>query len=269
MAEISDPRVAFVTGASSGIGRGLALRLAADGYAVGVAARRVHRLDEVVEAIRGGGGRAVACPCDVTDRAEVGRAVARTVSELGPVDLLVANAGVSGTTDVRAFQAGGVEWVLRVNFLGAVYAVEAVLADMLDRNRGHLVAVGSLAGYNGIPRSAAYSASKAALHNFFESLRLDLRETGVDVTILTPGYIETELTARNDHPMPLLVDLDDALDRMMPAIRRRRALLAFPRPLSTLARVGQILPTWLFDALASRIPREKKKESAEPGPDGS
>jgi len=251
-------RVAFITGASSGLGRRLAGRLSRDGIAVALAARRADRLDEVADAIRDEGGRALACPCDVTRRDDVGAAVERTERELGAVDLLVANAGVSVMTEAESLDATEVERVMRVNFFGAVYCVEAVLPGMLERERGHLVAVGSLAGYGGIRRTAGYSASKGALHNFFESLRADLHGSPVDVTVITPGYVDTPMTEQNDHPMPFLVDPDDAVDRMIEAIRTRRRLLAFPRPLSTLVWLAQLFPPWLYDRLASRVRREKK-----------
>jgi short-subunit dehydrogenase len=250
-------RVAFITGASSGLGAGLATRLAADGWRVGLAARRVDRLESVAAGIDGGGGKAVVCPCDVADRADVLAAVEKTERELGPVELLVANAGMSIMTHVKAFDSGGVEQVLRVNFLGAVYAVEATLPGMLELQSGQLVAMGSIAGYGGLPKTAAYSASKGAMHNFFESLSVDLRGTGVDVTIITPGYIRTELTDKNRHHMPYLVELDPAVERIAEAIARREKHLAFPRPLSTAAWLAQMLPARAYQALAAKVKRKK------------
>ncbi len=251
-------RTAFVTGASSGLGRALALRLARDGYAVALAARRLERLEEVATAIRNAGGRAVVCPCDVGDGPSVHHAISRAESAFGPVDLLVANAGISEAAGAHELSAPVVERLMRVNFMGAVYAAERVLPGMIERGSGHLVAVGSLAGYGGLARTAAYSASKGALHNFFESLRVDLRGTGVDVTVITPGYVRTELTARNLHRMPMLLELDDAVDLMARAIARRSRLCSFPRPLSTVVWAAQILPGWLYDALASRVRRKKR-----------
>lgn len=246
---------AFITGASSGFGRGFALKLAADGYGVALAARRVDRIESVAEEIRRGGGAAIACRCDVAEPSQIRQAVARTESELGPVDLLIANAGVSARTVLPAFDAEEVDWVTRVNYLGAVHAVGAVLPGMLERDRGHLVAIGSLAGYSGLPRTAAYGASKAAVYNFFESLRIDLRGTGVDVTVITPGYVRSELTDKNEHRMPYLMEMDDAVDRMVRAIRARKRHVMFPRPLSTLAWIGQVVPRRIYDRLAARQPR--------------
>lgn len=248
--------VAFVTGASSGLGAGLARRLAAEGWAVALAARREPLLRSVAGEIEKAGGRACVCPCDVADRAQVAAAVEHAEAELGPVDLLVANAGVSERTYVDHFDAEGIERVLRTNLLGAVYAVEAVLPGMLERGRGHLVAMGSLAGYGGLPRTAAYSASKGALHNFFESLRLDLRGRGVDVTVVTPGYVRTAITSRNPYPRPFLLEVDDAVERVYRGIRKRRRLVAFPLPLFLATWWGQLLPARLYDRLAGGVRRD-------------
>jgi short-subunit dehydrogenase len=252
-------KVAFITGASSGLGAGLARRLATrEGYAVALAARRGDRLESLVREIRQAGGIAAAYVCDVRDHAQVGAAVEAAVAELGPVDLLVANAGISVMTVPQALDAAQVENVMATNFFGAVNATEAVLPSMLARGSGHLVAVGSLTGYGGLPRTAAYSASKGALHNFFESLRVDLRGTGVDVTVITPGYVRTELTAKNLHSMPLLMELDDAVAIMAAGIAKRRKLVAFPRPLFAALWFAQVLPSRVYDWLASRIRREKR-----------
>lgn len=255
----SSPSVAFVTGASSGLGMGLALRFASQGWDVALAARRVDRLEAVAQRIRQAGTGALVCPCDVADRAQVHAAVARTEAELGEVDLLVTSAGVGKMTAAQDLDVADLERLLQVNVMGSAYAVEAVLPGMLRRGRGHLVAIGSLTGYGGLPKTAAYSASKGAVKNYFESLRLDLRGTGVAVTVITPGYVKTELTAKSDHRMPFLMELDDAVDVMARAIHRRVSHCAFPRPLSTLAWIGQVFPRRLYDAVASRVSRDKRE----------
>jgi short-subunit dehydrogenase len=250
--------VAFVTGASSGIGRGLAVRLASAGYAVGLAARGLDRLDEVAAEVRARGAGAAVCPCDVGDRDQVHGAIAAAERALGPIDLLIANAGISVMTVAQELEAPRVEEVLRTNFLGSVYAAEAVLPSMLRRRSGHLVAVGSLTGYGGLPKSAAYSASKAAMHKFFESLRLDLRGTGVGVTVITPGYVRTEQTRKNLFKMPFVLEVEDAAERMYAAIRDKRPHLAFPRPLSSLIWIAQVFPRGIYDAIASKARRDKR-----------
>ena len=250
--------VALVTGASSGIGRALAVRLAREGYSVGLAARREEVLQSVKEEIEAGGGRARVLVCDVTDQEAVQRAAWSCRESLGPVDLLVANAGLSEGTEVRRLVASHVERLMRINFLGAVFAVEAVLPGMLERGRGHLCCVSSLAGFGGLPKTAAYGASKAALRVFFEGLRLDLKDDAVDVTVVSPGYIRASDTSQYVQKRPFLVELDDAVERIYGAIAERRPSLVFPAPLSSAVWVGQALPRGLYDRLAARMGRDRR-----------
>lgn len=258
---IASRRVALVTGASSGIGRGLSLGLAREGYAVGLVARREALLLELQAEIQGAGGHALPLVCDVADRDSALAAAARCAAQLGPVDLMVANAGISEITEVATLDSREVATLIGINLMGAVHFAEAVLPSMLHRDQGHLVAVGSLSGFGGLPKAAAYSASKAALNNFFESLRLDLRHTGVDVTVLKPGYVRTPLTDRNRHEMPGLMELDDAVERMLRSIRRRVPEARFPAGLGTLAWLGQMFPRRLYDRIASKRKRDKAPRS--------
>ena len=261
---MANPLVCFITGASTGLGKGLALRLARDGHSVGLAARREGLLEEVAGEIRAAGGAAGVYPCDVADARQVTDAIRKCEAELGPIDLLLANAGVSVNTRVEAFDAAAVERVIRVNLLGAVYATETVLPGMLERGRGQIVAVSSIAGFNGLPMSAAYSASKGAMTNFFESLRIDLRGSGVDVTVITPGFVKTPMTALNRHPMPFLMDLDPAVELMVQAIYRRKKSLAFPWQLASVAWCARFLPRPAYDWLVSRVERGKAPEAGGP-----
>jgi short-subunit dehydrogenase len=214
--------------------------------------------------VRARGGTAHAIPCDVADRESVHIAVAACAAALGPIDLLVANAGVSENTHAASLDAREVERLVRVNYLGSVYAVEAVLPDMLARRSGHLVAVGSLAGLGGLPLSAAYSASKAAQMDFFEALRIDLRGKGVAVTVVAPGYVRSPMTDRNRFPMPFMVEQDTAIERIARAIDRRERLAIFPWQLAWIRWVAQIFPRSLYDAIASRLRREKRNDPRAP-----
>lgn len=252
--------VALVTGASSGLGRALALRLAADGWSVGLAARRRMEIDAVEAAIRARGGAAVALACDVSDRASVHAAARACADAFGPIELLVANAGVSSNTSAGSLDAVEVERLVRINYLGSVYAVEAVLPAMRARGVGHLVAIGSLAGLGGLPLSAAYAASKAAQMDFFESIRVDLRGSGIAVTVIAPGYVRSPMTDRNRFPMPYMVELDDAIERIVRAIRRRDRLVLFPWQLAWLRWLAQIFPRAVYDAMAARLRRDKREE---------
>ncbi len=241
--------VTFLTGASSGIGRSLARRLAAGGEAVATAARRKPLLDSLVAEIEKEGGRALAVECDVTNRTRVHEAVAEAEATLGPIDRLVANAGGGDRTFAGRFEAAQVERVIALNVIGAANCIEAVLPGMLSRGRGHLVAVGSLAAYRGLPTAGAYSAAKAALSNLMESLRIELRPLGVDVTLLLPGFVRTEPSKGRKKSKPLQLELEDATARMHAAILARRPRYAFPAPLVLVLGLARILPAALYDRL--------------------
>jgi short-subunit dehydrogenase len=137
--------------------------------------------------------------------------------------------------------------------MGAVNAIHAVLPSMLERNTGQLVAISSLAGFRGLPRSAAYSASKAAMTAYFESVRLDTMGTGVSVTIIQPGFIKTPLTAGRTNKMPFIMELEAAVPKFLNAIEKRRRFAAFPWQLATLVRAGRFFPSRLYDRIAGGV----------------
>lgn len=255
------PPVTFLTGASSGLGRALAPLLARDGHAVALAARREEELRTTARAVRDVGGRARVFPLDVTDGEAVRDAIGACGRETGPVERIVANAGIGQDTPADDLDAGVVARILEVNVTGAVHAVAAALPGMLERDRGHVVGISSLAALRGLPRTGAYSASKAALSTFLESLRVDLRETGVDVTTIHPGYVRTPMTDRSRHPLPHLVELDDAAARIHRTIRARKRVDYFPWPLAVQIRIARLLPPAVYDWLASRfVEREKEPD---------
>ena len=245
-------RVALVTGASSGIGRGLAVELARRGTAVGLLARRGEVLDEIVNEIEAAGGRALALPADVTDAIAVRDASEKLSSKFGPIDVLFANAGVGATTHAKDLDAKQVASVVDVNVIGVVNSVTAVIPEMVQRGQGQLVAISSLAAYRGLPKSAAYCASKAAVSAFFESLRLDLHGSGVDVTIIHPGFIKTPLTADRQAKLPWLMELSDAVNKILEATEARKKSYAFPWQLATVVRAGMIMPNFMYDWIAGR-----------------
>ncbi|MDN5938825.1 MAG: SDR family NAD(P)-dependent oxidoreductase, partial [Salinisphaera sp.] len=185
------------------MGRALALRLAARGDTLVLLARRGELLDALAEQIGAGGGKARALACDVTDAQAVRAAFACIHAELGAVDRLVVCAGGGAPTFVDQLSGDDVDACVQRNFIGAVHCIAAVRPAMRARGSGHLVAIGSLAGHRGLPTAAAYSASKAALANFMESLRIDLRGSGVDVTLLLPGFVRSRPGKGNHRGKPL------------------------------------------------------------------
>jgi short-subunit dehydrogenase len=253
-----DHRTAFVTGASSGIGRELAKRLAAEGIEVAVSARRVHELEELQGEIAGAGGRARVYPLDVADPIATAEALRRADAEMGGIDLVVANAGVGKHRWSGQLTYDDCANIIDVNVRGAVATLTALLPAMVERQRGHLVGISSLAQYRGLPFSAAYSASKAFLSHFLEALRVDLQSTNVRVTDVRPGFIRTPLTADSTLTMPFLIGLDEAIDEIMKGLRTRAAIVAFPWQLASLARAGTLVPPRVYDGAVRRIRRKKR-----------
>jgi short-subunit dehydrogenase len=217
---------------------------------LGLVARRVELIDEVVQEIEAAGGEAVALPADVQDVDSISAAADKLRASLGPIDVLIANAGIGPTRDAADFSAEEVSDVLNVNVIGASNSVATVIPEMVARGSGQLVAISSLAAYRGLPRSAAYCASKAAVSAFFESLRLDLEPRGIDVTIIHPGFIKTPLTKGRDAQMPYLMELDDAVGKMVRAIEKRRKRYSFPWQLATIVRAGMLMPIWMYDRIS-------------------
>jgi short-subunit dehydrogenase len=240
----------MITGASSGIGRGLALEFARRGAKLGLVARRAEVVDEVVREIEAVGSRALALPADVQNEDSMRSAADKLRAEFGAIDLLIANAGIGPTRDAAEISAKEVANVINVNVIGASNSVAAVIPEMVARGSGHLVVISSLAAYRGLPRSAAYCASKAAVSAFFESLRLDLEPRGISVTIIHPGFIKTPLTSGRDAQMPFLMELDDAVKKMVGAIEKRRKRYSFPWQLATIVRAGLIMPIWMYDQIS-------------------
>jgi short-subunit dehydrogenase len=240
----------MITGASSGIGRGLAVELARRGAKVGLVARRAEVIDEAVREIEAAGGQALAVPADVQNEGSVRAAADKLRDDFGPIDVLIANAGIGPTRDAADFSAPEVSEVINVNVIGASNSVAAVIPEMVARGSGHLVVISSLAAYRGLPRSAAYCASKAAVSAFFESLRLDLEPRGIAVTIIHPGFIRTALTAGRAAKLPYLLELDDAVGKMARAIEKRRKRYSFPWQLATIVRAGMVMPIWMYDRIS-------------------
>jgi short-subunit dehydrogenase len=245
-------QVAVITGASSGIGWELAKVLAAQGAAVGLIARRGDRLEALANEIRQAGGKAAWAVADVSQREPTLAAIHKLRQELGPIDLLVANSGVSVPTLIEPINVVEVEGMFKVNVLGVLYAFEAVLPEMLQRGRGHLAAVSSLASYKGLPGESGYCATKAALNIYLEGLRIRLRDRGIAVTTICPGFIDTPMIATNTWPMPWMMSAAAAARRIAHALRRKKKVYNFPLRTTLLIKMTRWLPDWLLNRVLRR-----------------
>lgn len=256
-------QVAVVTGASSGIGWELGKELARQGCAVGLVARRRDNLEKLAAEIRAAGGKTAIAAADVADRNQTLTAIHSLRAELGPIDLLVANAGVGAPTRLDPPNISDIEKMFQVNILGVVYALEAVMPEMLARKKGHVAAVSSLAAYKGLPGESAYCASKAALNVYLEGLRIELRGRGVSVTTICPGFVKTPMTEVNDFHMPWLLQPDAAARRIVRALRRKVKVYNFPWQMGLFMRLVGWLPDWL---VARVMAKYDEKPRFPPGP---
>jgi short-subunit dehydrogenase len=245
-------RVAVVTGASSGIGQALVRALAREGYKVGLLARRGDVLQTLAQEITAAGGVAAHAAADVSDHKATVEAIHQLAAQLGPVDLLIANAGVGVPSEIEPFNVAEMERLFQINFFGVLHAIDGVLPEMLKRGSGHLAAVSSLAAYRGMAAQQAYTASKAAINNFFEGLRVQLRPRGIAVTTICPGFVWTPMT--EDHPfkMPFLLSAEKAATRILRALKRRKKVFNFPLGTTLLMKLAAWAPDWIMARLAGK-----------------
>jgi short-subunit dehydrogenase len=229
---------AIITGASSGIGAEMAREFARRDYEVVMLARRADLLDQLAKELP----HATAIVCDVTDSAAVHDAVARS----GPFDVAIANAGI-GVTAWATKSVADAELMMRVNYFGMLHLFDAVMPSMMERRSGQFAGVASIAGLRGLPTSAGYSASKAAMQAFLEAARVELRPFNVRVTTVNPGFIVTAMTEKNKFKMPFLMKVDRAARIIVDGIERGARVVEFPFPMSVAMRFARVVPAWMFD----------------------
>jgi short-subunit dehydrogenase len=240
-----------ISGASSGIGEALARHYAAPGTTLGLISRR--------PVPAGLAGRTEHYSLDVTDVAALAAAAKDFVTRYGAPDLVIANAGVSsGTHGDDLGDMDKLRRVLDVNVAGMAATLAAFAPAMREARRGTLVCVASIAGFRGIPGSGAYSASKAAAIKWTESLRTELRGSGVSVVCICPGYIDTPMTRVNRFRMPFLLTADEFARRMARAVAARRRLAVIPWQMAAVSLLLRAMPGWLYDRMAARAPRKPK-----------
>lgn len=242
-------RVAWITGAGSGIGRALALEMAAAGWQVAASARTATTLTDLAaehEAIR-------PYSLDITDPEACRAAVARIEAEMGPIGQAVLNAGTHRPMPAEEFDAAAFADLIETNLLGTVRSLAPVMAGMIGRRSGRIAIVASVAGYSGLPTAAAYGASKAALINMAEALRPELARHGVVLQLVSPGFVRTPLTDRNRFPMPFLMPVEAAAGRLRRGLESDRFEIVFPRRLAWTLKLLRILPYRLYFPIVRRV----------------
>lgn len=242
-------RTAWVTGASTGIGRELVIQLARQGVKVAASARSENRLEQLARDYPG----VSAIPLDVTDPKAAIAAHERITTEGGPIDLAILNAGVWHPLKATEYDASLARDSMQVNYNGIANVLQPLIAGMVATGRGHIALVASVAGYRGLPTAAAYAPTKAAVISLAEVLRLELSRHGIVVSIVNPGFVETPMTARNAFPMPYIIKADDAAARIIRGLQRGKYEIAFPWQLVLMLKLLRILPNGLYLRVAERL----------------
>ncbi len=243
----------WITGASSGIGEAVARAMAASGAQVAISARLAETLDKIVAGLPGGPHLALAL--DTRDAAATNAVVQRIVSDWGGIDLALLAAGTY--QPMRGFELDltAARELLDVNLMGTLTSVAAAVPPMLAAGKGQLAIVASVAGYRGLPKAVIYGASKAALINLAETLRLDLGPRGIKVQLINPGFVKTPLTDQNDFKMPALISPDQAARAILAGLQSNRFEIHFPKRFTRLLKVLRLLPYGLYFPIVRRMTR--------------
>lgn len=250
----------FISGASSGIGASLAAHYSQQGAIVGLVGRDAARLAKVAAALPGASAIYVA---SVTELAAMQRAAAEFTARFGLPDLVIANAGISaGTATEDAADFAAFREVVDTNLSGMVATFQPFVAGMRERGQGTLAGIASVAGFRGLPGAGAYCASKAAAISYLESLRVELRGSGIAVITVAPGFVATPLSSRNPYRMPFLLTADDAARRIARAIEAKRSFAVIPWQMAIVGALLRWLPNFLYDRIFARAPRKPRRGHA-------
>lgn len=238
-------RRAWIIGASTGIGFEIAKQLAAAGVDVAASARNVEQLAGVTNIHP--------YPLDVTDAPAVARVFNKICDELGPVDLVIGAAGKYKPVFSQELSLEDYRSTVDVNYMGVINMLDAVLPTFRTRRSGHVAWVASVAGYLGLPKSAAYGPTKAALINLAEGLKPELEQFNITTSVINPGFVRTPMTAGNDFPMPFLMEPDEAARRTIAGLAKGKFEIAYPTRFVLILKTLRLLPNWAFFAITRRL----------------
>ena len=248
------PLKIFITGASSGIGQALAQYYAKEGAIIGLAARRADLLRKLKDSLP---TETAIYALDVRDADALEKAAQDFIARFGSPDIVIANAGVSaGTLTENKNDLNTFKGVIDINLLGMVHTFQPFIESMKQAKKGSLVGIASVAGVRGLPGAGAYSASKAAVITYLESLRVELLPDGINVTTIAPGYIKTPMTDINEYAMPFLMAPDIAAQKFAQAIAKKKRFIVIPWQMGWLAKIMRCLPPFLWDYLMKHAPRK-------------
>lgn len=252
---ISSPHTILITGASSGLGKALALYYAQPDTTLLLTGRHEERLNQTAKDCQEKGAKTETLPCDITNKNTLITWISDHDKKT-PIDLVIANAGISGGTSNHGESLEQIEVIFNTNIYGVIHTIEPLIATMRKRQHGQIAIIGSLAGYRGMPGAPAYSASKAAVRVYGEALRGTLCKDHIGVTVVTPGFIQTPLTDVNQFPMPFIMSSTRAATIIARRLRRNPPRIAFPFIMYSLILLLTFLPLRLTDMLFSRLPQK-------------
>jgi len=245
----------WITGASSGIGKAVAEKFAKEGWKVAVSARRKELLDELAK-----NENISSFPLDVTDRSQINNTFKNILNEFGELDICLFSSGTYEPKDEQNIDPDKIKNVINVNFLGVIDCVKVVEDYFKNKKSGHVSIVSSIAGYRGLPNSSGYGPSKAALTNFSESIYFDFKKFGVRVSVVSPGFIKTPLTDKNEFPMPFLKTPEYAADKIYDGLINKNSFeIHFPKALTIILKIFSFLPSKLYFGLVGRMTKYQKK----------
>ena len=239
----------WITGASSGIGKSVAEKFADEGWKVAVSARRKELLDELAK-----NTNIVSFPLDVTNRNQINEVFKNILDNFGELDICLFSSGTYEPKDEQNIDPDKIKNVINVNFIGVIDCVKSVERYFKDKKSGHISIVSSIAGYRGLPNSSGYGPSKAALTNFSESIYFDFKKFGVRVSVVSPGFIKTPLTDKNEFPMPFLKTPEYAAEKIFNGLVKSSAFeIHFPKGLTLTLKFLRILPYRLYLFLVDKL----------------
>ena len=242
-------KVVWITGASSGIGEATALRFAKEGWKVAVSARRVELLNKLAE-----NENIYSYPLDITDTIKIKEVFESIIKDLGKIDLCIFSSGTYERKSEKEISVENIKQVIDVNFLGVINSVSSVEKYFKENKSGHIAIVSSPVGYRGLPKSSGYTPSKAALNNFTQGIYFDFQKFNVRITLITPGFIKTALTDKNEFKMPFLKTPEYAADKIFEGLVNKKSFeIIFPPQIAIIYKIFQILPNRIYNYLISKL----------------
>ena len=249
-------KVIWITGASTGIGKALAMKFSKNGWNVAISARRLELLEEISKQNE----NIFSFPLDVTNKDECNKVFSEIKNKFGQIDLCIFSTGTWDPKKEKEIDVKQIENVMKVNFFGTVNSIKSVEKYFKELRKGHISIVSSIAGYRGLPNSTGYGPSKSALNNLTESLYFDFKKYGVRVSLISPGFIKTPMTDKNDFKMPFLKTTEYAADKIYSGLINTNAFeIHFPKQLTIVLKILKILPNWLYLKLVGKLTKYQKR----------